>query len=98
MTDGCDSGHLQQLVQRALAGESDRSLKFGRGEGMWLVSLLIVFFHTESHHSGCHCCAQWSCHAPVLVCRVILLCLLEYDKNRLVLRHERANLRLWNTC
>ena len=76
MTDGCDSGHLQQLVQRALAGESDRSLKFGRGEGMWLVSLLIVFFHTEIHHSGCHCCAQWSCHAPVLVCRVIFLCLL----------------------
>jgi FtsP/CotA-like multicopper oxidase with cupredoxin domain len=29
-------GHLQALVQRALGGESDRSLKFGRGEGMWL--------------------------------------------------------------
>jgi FtsP/CotA-like multicopper oxidase with cupredoxin domain len=29
-------GRLQQLVVRALAGESDRSLKFGRGEGMWL--------------------------------------------------------------
>ena len=29
-------GPLQELVQRALAGESDRSLKFGRGEGMWL--------------------------------------------------------------
>ncbi len=29
-------GRLQSLVVRALNGESDRSLKFGRGEGMWL--------------------------------------------------------------
>jgi hypothetical protein len=28
--------HAQQLVQRALGGESDRSLKFGRDQGMWL--------------------------------------------------------------
>ena len=31
--------YAQQLVQRALGGESDRSLKFGRDQGMWLVSL-----------------------------------------------------------
>jgi hypothetical protein len=30
--------YVQQLVKRALNGESDRSLKFGRDQGMWLVS------------------------------------------------------------
>ena len=28
---------VQQLTQRALNGESDRSLKFGKSSGMWLV-------------------------------------------------------------
>ena len=32
----CMCCSAQQLMQRAMNGESDRSLKFGKSSGMWL--------------------------------------------------------------
>lgn len=77
LTDMWPSLHVQQLVQRALGGESDRSLKFGKGQGMWLVSPVIstvVKSTTPTAASFDMLCADWQamsrckCHSDLRPC------------------------------